>query len=845
MGEAWRDLLTGLEPGDWQGFQEALNGFRRSAPGTSYENLHRRGQEILNDETWPVPGQELSPSKNTWVNLLKSPERYSWPLIELLVLIVAKQLGAPREELVLEWAAVYERCGGLPGRFTTTATAPASVPNSASETTFRDLDRPAGAAGSARAPAPALLRAAAQLARAVHRERETDREARRTEDPFALQVRWHVWEELQDHWSNIHRLPAGAETEAGPLDLAGRYDRIADTFEQVPSARLVVLGQRGSGKSVLAGRFVQDRLSRRTDGERVPVVFDLKRWNAVGDLRDWLAGALAEHYRGLDAPAPDGVGTLAGALVDAELILPVLDGFDEIGAVAHTELLRQIHGRGRLPFVLTSLPEPYMTAVRTAGPVSGAAVITLEDLTTDDLAGYLPRTPGLAGHRWSAVLERVRQAPDAPDCAALRVALATPLITGLARTVYSGDRDPHVLLDVRRFGSAAVLEQHLLDQYVDDVYRTGAPGPGGTTGPRKALRQHRAELAVHWLGFLAHSGQDFGWWQTADLVPRRQRVLVFVLLSLLVGSVAGLLLMEPVPAVAAAAGLALMAGLAGSSRAPRPVRVVPRLAGRGRQALWEVGSALAGGLAVGGAGWLAVQQFGWWALAPVAAVGNAFGSALSSWGRGEGGRDRRIAIGTGFGGGAAGGGAIALIGTLMDWPFGPWVHWLTLGLTIGAMVGVGSGMKAHPAIDTVVAPRQLLVDNRSYALLQTCTVGCGYMVTAGVLGGLKAMLVTGPVIGLAFGVAAHAWGRWVILGRLWLPLRGRLPWRLWEFLADAHSRELLVQSGAFYRFRHERLRQTLAARYTERLCHDGKSQVECQETSRPERSSSLGRPGLR
>ncbi|MFJ3726456.1 hypothetical protein ACIPYQ_28365 [Streptomyces sp. NPDC090045] len=273
--------------------------------------------------------------------------------------------------------------------------------------------------------------------------------------------------------------------------------------------------------------------------------------SADSDLRAWFAGALAGHYRGLGALHRKAWARSPGPWWMPELILPVLDGFDEIGAAAHTDLLRQIHGCGQLPFVLTSLPDPYMAAVRTAGPVSGAAVVTLEDLTTDDLTGYLPRIPGVAGRRWSAVLDQARQAPDAPGCAAVRSAPATPLITGLARTVYSGDRDPHVLLDVRRFGSAAVLEQHLLDQWVDDVYRTGSQEPGGTTGPggaarrRGRLRQHRAELAIHRLGFLAHSGQDFGWW----------------------------------------------------------------------------------------------------ALAPVAAAGNAFGSALSSWGRGEGGRFRRRAIG--------------------------------------------------------------------------------------------------------------------------------------------------------------------------------------------------------
>jgi hypothetical protein len=45
----------------------------------------------------------------------------------------------------------------------------------------------------------------------------------------------------------------------------------------------------------------------------------------------------------------------------------------------------------------------------------------------------------------------------------------------------------------------------------------------------------------------------------------------------------------------------------------------------------------------------------------------------------------------------------------------------------------------------------------------------------------------------------------------WLALRGRLPWRLMRFLADAHvHRGVLRQAGAFYQFRHAELQRHLA-----------------------------------
>jgi len=60
-------------------------------------------------------------------------------------------------------------------------------------------------------------------------------------------------------------------------------------------------------------------------------------------------------------------------------------------------------------------------------------------------------------------------------------------------------------------------------------------------------------------------------------------------------------------------------------------------------------------------------------------------------------------------------------------------------------------------------------------------------------------------------VAGSAWGRWLVLVRLWFPLTGRLPWRVLTFLDDAHDRGVLRRAGAVYQFRHLRLRDQLAA----------------------------------
>jgi hypothetical protein len=72
-------------------------------------------------------------------------------------------------------------------------------------------------------------------------------------------------------------------------------------------------------------------------------------------------------------------------------------------------------------------------------------------------------------------------------------------------------------------------------------------------------------------------------------------------------------------------------------------------------------------------------------------------------------------------------------------------------------------------------------------------------------------LLLGLVFGLVLVLPGTAWGQWLVLGRFWLPVRGRVPWRLMGFLDDAHRRGVLRQVGAVYQFRHARLQDHLAA----------------------------------
>ncbi len=325
-----------------------------------------------------------------------------------------------------------------------------------------------------------------------------------------------------DHWENICRVSPGGS--AKPLELAGRLAEIADIYRLIPSGRLVVLGRTGSGKSVLAVRFVLDVLRMRERGDPVPVVFSPASWDpTTTGFRDWLADQLVRDHPGLAATGPSG-STLATALVEAGRILPVLDGFDELAAGLHRAALDALNAT-TLPLVVTSRPGEY-AAVAGTDALTAAAAVRLTDLTVTDLVNYLPRTTrNDAGTTvWEPVLRELREHPERPASVNLRAVLTTPLMVGLARAIYSdaAGPDPSALLDTDRFGSQYELEGHLLSSFIPTVYRDDS--------------RWDHEQVRGWLGYLARhldrlGTQDLAWWQLGNGMRRASRMLVVGLVS--------------------------------------------------------------------------------------------------------------------------------------------------------------------------------------------------------------------------------------------------------------------------------------------------------------------------
>jgi GTPase SAR1 family protein len=657
-----------------------------------------------------------------------------------------------------------------------------------------------------------LAKIADELADAVEHRWRFEEERRKIQDPVPLPVRWETADEaVMDHWSNICLAHTGESAE--PLDLDGGLDQIAEVYWRIPSRRLVVLGRAGSGKTILSVRFVLDLLETRVAGEPVPQIFSVGSWNpAIDSLKDWLSGQLIRDQPGLAAPGA-GQETLAAELVAKGFILPVLDGFDEIADGLHSAALWELSAT-TLPLVLTSRSAEYVAAVVGTRGLTRAAAVELNDLTLDGMTDYLLRSSSKnAMPEWHHVLTELRRNPDIPASANLTSVLTTPLMVALARTVYSeGDRTrredrqarPRTLLDTDRFSNSQRLEDHLLGGFIPSVYR---PQPGDSSVNRP--QSWSPERAQQWLAFLAThldrlGTRDLAWWELSKSVPRAVRPALSGFLAGLSFAIVTAVGNIPVNLLGTSHGLdfairrglvvgllhGLVAGLlfglmyrvAEGNEALKPSPVRLRLFGGTKQPGVRYAARITSGVLIGSGVALALVLV-----------------------------DRLIVARLGLDDGL--GGENALVASIQ--------FTATIGVGSGLVFGIMAWLEVPIDVSAVVSPTNLLKSNRTNVITNFFMWAIVIGFVAGLVNGITDGLVRGIEIGLVFGIEGAfgagisyglcltAWGQWVAIARIWLPLTGRLPWRLIAFLDDACRRGALRRSGAVYQFRHARLQEHL------------------------------------
>ncbi|WP_436531880.1 hypothetical protein [Actinoplanes sp. HUAS TT8] len=586
-------------------------------------------------------------------------------------------------------------------------------------------------------------------------------------------------------WSSTGRPAAGRDVVLDEpespgwreLPMEGDAGQIVAAFRALPHRQLLVLGDPGAGKTVLAMLLTLGLLRHPEPGEPVPVFLSISSWDTGEPIGEFIVRRLAEDFAAVLAGHGEPV-TLARRLLGGRRLLPILDGLDELPDDQHGEALDALDrfGAEERPFVVTCRGLDYDRAVRRRQMIlSRAAVIEIQPVGVEAAVTFLSY-PEPGRQRWQQVFRRMRERPKGH----LAAGLSTPLLVALARVAYREPSSlPAELLDLP---NRTAVENHLVRAFLTSVYSRPGPAPDGTR-PSRAYPLERAERWLTCLAFhLNRTGlRDLRWWQIDPTLLSRHRVRAFFF-----------------PLIVVVFGLAAIWGV--------PVGAT--------QGWWPGARAAATGLVIGVLAVFEVYQAMWPGGYP-SFLGRV--QRMQQARRGRFVATRRLRLGYGIGGGL-------LTGLLVT----------DLRTTIPA--GILCGLLAM-IVPTLRIPRRLPSNDPALSFLINRRSVAGAVVqhgvTAGAVFAVLAWLVGSTSIGAAAAAGAAVYATTAGLaagGGMWIQFRlvharlawsNWLPWRLGAFLDDAHRSGVLRQAGSVYQFRHALLQDHLATRLRkERLRED-------------------------
>jgi hypothetical protein len=532
---------------------------------------------------------------------------------------------------------------------------------------------------------------------------------------------------------------------------------IVTYYRNTRPLRLVVTGAAGAGKTVLALELLLALIDGRSEDDPVPVRVPLSLWDTERQsLPELLQHRLVEAY---DWPAD-----LAAGLVRHRLVLPVLDGLDEMdppapdgspdpAAPRATAVVRALNayqqGLDAAPLILTCRTQHY-DALAEHTTVQDAARIAVAPVGAADARDYLT-SRALDTVRWQPLIDHLTTHPTGH----LAAVLSTPWRLCLTATVYHQHGNPAELLTLPH---PDAVDRHLLARYIPAAIQT-APNPRGYT-PQDVHRWLH-HLTTH----LDPTGTSHGTTttspETTDLVlhelwPVAGRTRVRITDALLT-ALAALTTLPVAWAALKQAGLVLIGGIAvfagfSAMRSGTPHRLVNPL--RNPQARRTFVARLADAL-----------KFG---LAFGLATGLAIGLVLG--------------LSTGLVAGLASG---LLVG-------------LVFQLTFGLAREPGMSLDARAIISSDA------LAGLEFALVLGPVSGFGFWLASGTELAAGTGFAAGLTAGLAIG--AEASRRYLVF--LLCSYR-RLPFRLGLFLDWAVTAGLMRYSGPAYQYRHRELQHWL------------------------------------
>jgi hypothetical protein len=551
--------------------------------------------------------------------------------------------------------------------------------------------------------------------------------------------------------------PELADPKLPAAPLSGSVDGLVPWYRRLPSRRLVLLGPAGSGKSSVATLLALGLLEDAALNDPLPLVLPLGSWNPRVDLRTWMTQRLRDDYPALRNIELYG-SYAADLLIEQRRVLPILDAFDEVPANLRISALQGIDRAmpPATPVVLTSRRRAYASTVAKTGPLRNAHVVELEPVAEETLAEVLRGSSSRFGaSRWEPLLLQLRHDPAGP----LAAALGSPLMVWLTRTKYADvATNPTELLDPNRFPDRATIEEFLLDELVPTLF------PEEDSEYLPVTSDHwPPQQAKLWLEFLAARMQqrELRWWEPRRLVHRYWlTVLGAISLGLLTALSVGMM-----------------------------VALVNKLT------VLDVAS------------WTGVSAGG---LVSVGTLVNATSKGRNASQAMRFGAARSMLV-------------VSLVsGTAVGLVFGA-MFGADTGLISGLSVAIATALRfslgSPVELSRPPSPEATMARDRALVGLVCLVFGVGVGSAAALLFGAgRTGMVwlgfsSGALLGFVLAVMSRNWW-WFTVARAWLAMRGRLPYRLLEFLEDAHKLGVLRQVGARYQFRHARIQDHLAKHST-------------------------------
>jgi NACHT domain len=659
----------------------------------------------------------------------------------------------------------------------------------------------------------------------------------RLKDPYPLPVPFAVTRQssAMAGWKAIR-----TDEKASAVPIKGTFREITKMFTRPGMPRrLVVLGEAGTGKSMIAQWLMLDLLEHpggtggRGKEHRVPFFLPLASWDPAQPLEEWAAAKVIDTYPplGQSITTEHGDRTLARELVAQGRVLMILDGLDEMTPQCQEEALERLSSAAVNQdqcMVVTCRADDYYRLVAERGPLAKSPVIELGRLPMSAVRDYLHEDRAPAGH-WDDLLQHLRRDPKG----VLAEALSTPLDIWLTRTIYgtanirrsrrAGARHdinatgqpvskPGTrLADLFTVGTKEEIRHILLGGLVEAAYRpaisTRYPEREAPEGSR--IHNYMVALAKNMFTQERDHQQDIDWWRLHEMCPR---VVIGLEIGLIVGPLLGVasglaIAVKAGQAAGIAWGIAfgavtgVLAGITCARPQPQPRAVrfeidfrtvsrrLPRCAlfGLAVGATFGLSTAMHGGLIAAlitalfvgpTAAWAAIDAFD---LAPGITAGITAALAI----------------------GLAAGLAAGRPGGLIAGPVAGVVFMIGSWVWIGAYESADSEM----AVD----PQSLLSDDRRGCLVVGITAGVAFGVIFGLALGLKVGALAVVSLSIAVSLVVSLWGTFMV-ARLWLAARCGLPLNIMSFLLEAHARGVLRQNGPHYQFRHRLLQERLAGK---------------------------------